>query len=151
MSELITKERISLKETTIQGWCRGFVPQNLTLINWLAHYCVRWGRVDRQWAESFLMQAGYPEREALLSRLFSDAPGSAEHQQTGNHKAEAGLFFSPIEDPLLPLVFPSRRRLVGRETCLQDLRTRLLEGEPLLALYGLPGVGKTTMTLALAR
>lgn len=54
----------------------------------------------------------------------------------------------PIYDPLIPLFV----QIVGRERELDTLRHRLCSkrGE-LVALNGLPGVGKTTMAVALAR
>jgi tetratricopeptide (TPR) repeat protein len=58
--------------------------------------------------------------------------------------------------PAPPLMFmvPARppHALVGRETLVGDLRRRLMNGEDgaLTALNGLPGVGKTTLAIALA-
>jgi tetratricopeptide (TPR) repeat protein/transcriptional regulator with XRE-family HTH domain len=53
-------------------------------------------------------------------------------------------------DPAIPV--PSALPLVGREQELSELRLRLktAEGESVLALNGLPGVGKTALSLALA-
>ena len=46
---------------------------------------------------------------------------------------------------------PPVHKLVGREGLLSDLKRRLLEGNHgLIALQGLPGVGKTTLAIALA-
>jgi tetratricopeptide (TPR) repeat protein/transcriptional regulator with XRE-family HTH domain len=50
-----------------------------------------------------------------------------------------------------PVHLPSVGRLVGRDLLLSDLKQHLCAGDtvPVVALHGLPGVGKTTMTAAL--
>ena len=59
---------------------------------------------------------------------------------------------SPIFDPTLPPSQLSAARLVGRDETMQQLRRRLCEGKGvvLTAINGLPGVGKTTLAVALA-
>ncbi|HTK11173.1 MAG TPA: tetratricopeptide repeat protein [Ktedonobacteraceae bacterium] len=53
-------------------------------------------------------------------------------------------------DPAIPV--PAALPLVGRDQDLAELKTRLrtAEGESVIALNGLPGVGKTALSLALA-
>src|SRR5947209_726564 len=53
-----------------------------------------------------------------------------------------------LYDPLIPIYQP----LVGRESLLDTLKQRLCAGKDvaLLALHGLPGVGKTALAVALA-
>jgi tetratricopeptide (TPR) repeat protein len=53
-------------------------------------------------------------------------------------------------DFLYTAVPPMIRRLLGREELVDALITRLAGGEALLAAHGLPGVGKTTLAVALA-
>ncbi len=62
-----------VKDSTLAGWCKGFVPKEPELVAWFTRYCVRQGRVDRQWAEALLRYARYPEREHLLGELFPPA------------------------------------------------------------------------------
>jgi tetratricopeptide (TPR) repeat protein/transposase-like protein len=62
-----------VKDSTLAGWCKGFVPKEPELVVWFTRFCVRQGRVDRQWAEALLRQARYPEREQLLGELFPAA------------------------------------------------------------------------------
>jgi hypothetical protein len=62
-----------VKDSTLAGWCKGFVPKEPELVAWFTRYCVHQGRVDRQWAESLLRHARYPEREQLLGELFPAA------------------------------------------------------------------------------
>ncbi|WP_151729611.1 tetratricopeptide repeat protein [Thermogemmatispora aurantia] len=65
-------------------------------------------------------------------------------EATGGRQAEA------IIDPMIPL--PPPVRLVGRDAELQRIKGRLFAGEAvaLSALNGLPGVGKTSLAVALA-
>lgn len=54
-----------------------------------------------------------------------------------------------IYDPLLPNPLWGTNSLIGRESCLQQLQQQVLSGRS-LALYGLPGTGKTALAVALA-
>jgi tetratricopeptide (TPR) repeat protein len=56
---------------------------------------------------------------------------------------------APLIDPSIP---PSPlTALVGRDTTLAQLKQRLCSGVTLTALNGLPGVGKTTLAITIAR
>ncbi len=57
---------------------------------------------------------------------------------------------TPLYDPFIPL--PPAKPLVGREQALVQLKQRLIAGGSvaLTALNGLPGVGKTALSIALA-
>lgn len=149
--EKLLEKDFPLKETTIRGWCRGFVPHSPELVAWLVEYCVAQGRVDRSWAESLLVQAVYPERETLLTRIFALGRETINSPLSATAHAETNRYSHSLEDPLLPILSAPRRQLIGRDECIRALRTSLLKQTPLLALHGLPGVGKTTITLALAQ
>src|ERR1019366_5648801 len=58
--------------------------------------------------------------------------------------------FEPIFDPIIPLL--SSTPLIGREEEIAAIKQRLFSGNnvALTALNGLPGVGKTTLAIALA-
>lgn len=58
---------------------------------------------------------------------------------------------SPIYDPAIPLRISNRQELIGRSELLNQLKRQLCSEDSvrLLALHGLPGVGKTSLTLAL--
>lgn len=57
-----------------------------------------------------------------------------------------------LSDPLIPLPLVAGRSLIGRDVLLAQLKHRLCSGESLtpIALHGLPGLGKTTLAVALA-
>jgi tetratricopeptide (TPR) repeat protein/transcriptional regulator with XRE-family HTH domain len=57
-----------------------------------------------------------------------------------------------VYDPAIPLPITEPTHLVGRDGLLDQIKSRLREGGPpnLVALDGLPGVGKTTLAVALA-
>ncbi|MCI0561691.1 MAG: hypothetical protein MN733_24645, partial [Nitrososphaera sp.] len=78
--ERVLAEELKFTYHTIQRWRRGFVPEELEQIAFLARYCVQNSHLDRAWANSFLTHTDYPprEREALLVELFPSQPESAE-------------------------------------------------------------------------
>src|SRR5579875_1198547 len=154
ITELLVEAGFRLANSTVTGWCQGFVPRDPGQVEWLVRYCLNRGRVDRLWVESVLIQARYPERTSLLKELFAN---SVALHATG--QAEAGSpavsVVTPfIDDPALPLRPPADRLLVGRERLLNHLQQMLLltETEPTaLALHGMPGIGKTAIAVELAR
>lgn len=120
---------------TIQRWRRGYVPGELEQIAFLARYCVRNGRLDRTWANSFLTHADYPlrESEALLVELFPSQPKNAE---------------LPYLYQNLP---PRYGEFLGRQTDMARVIEGLLSRWPLISIEGMAGVGKTTLALEAAR
>jgi tetratricopeptide (TPR) repeat protein len=58
-----------------------------------------------------------------------------------------------LTDPAIPEALGSINRLLGRDALLRQAKQRLLEGDSLVltALNGLPGIGKTTLAVTLAR
>ena len=71
-------EMIGVSRSTIQKWCQGQIPQNFEphLIEELALYAARQGRVNREWAVSLLHHVryagsgSYSSRDAFLDTLF---------------------------------------------------------------------------------
>ena len=59
---------------------------------------------------------------------------------------------APVYDPTIPIHLSNVRTLIGREQLLAQLKQQLCcpENVMLSALYGLPGVGKTTLAMTLA-
>jgi tetratricopeptide (TPR) repeat protein/transcriptional regulator with XRE-family HTH domain len=117
-----------------------------------------------QWEERLLIPP--PSVQEALHLLFgpddevSEAPADAM-----SHQEQAFLLLphcppalpSPDEesngagiyDPVLPPPLTGMNRLIGRDSLLEQLKEQLLAHSS-LALYGLPGVGKTALALALA-
>jgi tetratricopeptide (TPR) repeat protein/transcriptional regulator with XRE-family HTH domain len=100
-------------------------------------------------------------KDASIPGTSADASGADGQPADGtNLAATAGSdapayansfpAFEPIFDPIIPL--PSSTPLIGREEELAAIKQRLFSGSnvALTALNGLPGVGKTTLAIALA-
>ena len=100
----------------------------------------------------------YPYYRELLCELFAkDArelglleetdEGSPQGTRSPTHPL--GL---PLLDPTMSVTPGGSDRLVGREHLLSQVKQRLWEGGnfALAALYGLPGMGKTSLAVALA-
>lgn len=68
------------------------------------------------------------------------------------YEAEPPTIANPLHDPSIPLLSVLNGSLVGRDTLLFDLRQELCSSQvlPLVGLYGLPGVGKTSVAVQLA-
>jgi tetratricopeptide (TPR) repeat protein len=150
ITEHLRQAGFVLYDSTVAGWCQGFVPREPAIITWLTRYCVNRGRVNRQWAKSLLQHARYPEREPLLDELFPGAASQMEGQSDAQEPSSLHGSVVRVRDPLLPLrpALPSGG-LVGRATLSGQLKQQLLPGAR-LALHGLPGVGKTALALELA-
>jgi tetratricopeptide (TPR) repeat protein len=137
-----------LTGSTISGWCQGIVPKDHRLVEFIARYCMSKGRVDRAWVESLLNQGRYPEREAFLKELYQvsrDTPASQTPQEQSTPQP------AHLDDPVLPTRPLAGKGLVGRQPLLGCLTGHLLSDDTSsVALYGLPGVGKTTLAVALA-
>lgn len=117
------------------------------------------GKTER---ELDLAREGEPPPVSLDSSLLSQSSGSLvavnpaqpvtdpAHAALGLANSAAPVAFSPLYDPSIPL--PPTIHLVGREGELAKLRQRLRGGGSvaLTALNGLPGVGKTALTITLA-
>ncbi len=110
---------------------------------------------------AMLLQPDVVDSDAdLLSRLHallvgSDNPRAAalrrEASAIGVSISERAVVGGRVEPrPALHNLPRTARPLVGRERELRDLQTRLEDGERLLTISGLGGIGKTRLSVALA-
>ena len=76
-----------------------------------------------------------------------------KHEATEEQSVAAPAPGGQIYDPAIPLPFAGGHRLIGRDNILQQLKQRLFDSKNvvLTALNGIPGVGKTSVALTLAR
>lgn len=117
----------------VQRWRRGYVPKEPDQIAYLVRYCVKYGRVDRAWAQSILTQARYPEREKLLQELFPEQPRRDTVPRVyQNLPARYGEF-------------------LGRQADMVRVLDGLASRWPLVSIEGFGGVGKTTLAIEAAR
>jgi tetratricopeptide (TPR) repeat protein/transcriptional regulator with XRE-family HTH domain len=91
-----------------------------------------------------------PEYRQKLCELFGKSL-----KELGFSKQSTEAVFAqpqlPIYDPILPFRLSTAQTIVGRDQLLADFVQRLSHQEErqLFALYGLPGVGKTTLAVEL--
>lgn len=145
ITEALAAQGHVLFPSTVRNWRRGFIPKSPEQIAALIHYCADYGRVDRAWAESLLRQARYPHPGGLLQEAFTGKPEQRELASTPQEPVtEAFVFPAPF---LLP---PRPRRLFGRGAELKAL-LRALEQDAsgLIAITGMPGVGKSALAAEL--
>ncbi len=89
----------------------------------------------------------YNEQEAALEAM---ADLLRQREEQAGHESGASLKRETARQ--IPFLAPPRpvQALVGRETVLKELKARLLAGQSPLAIYGLPGVGKSSLAIELA-
>ena len=84
----------------------------------------------------------------LLRERADEKQETADEQSVPASPAPIGQIY----DPAIPLPFAGGYRLIGRDDILHQLKQRLFDSKNvvLTALNGIPGVGKTSVALALA-
>lgn len=139
------------RERELRGWSQARVAEEIgtTALN-----VGRWERG---------MSMPYPHfREKLCVLFGKDAvalglvdveDASAEESVVAGDKVSGGTVSTPaMYDPAIPVLSAGKAHLVGREELLVRLKQRLCgEEQPaIVALNGLPGVGKTALAMKLA-
>ena len=123
--------------SVIEYWRKGHLPPRMTDVYQLARLLVeRGGLLGRHELVSFLVVAGAVYTADLCDELFPET-------------ADMAAQFYPT-----PFLAPPRlsHAFVGRDQFVNHLRRQLFAGQDvaLFALEGLPGVGKTTLAVAVA-
>jgi transcriptional regulator with XRE-family HTH domain len=117
-----------------RGWTQGYVAEQ---IGASTQSIGRWERGE------VVLQDFHRQR---LADLFEVSPDKLFGRQSQRLEGENN---ERLLDPLLPPL----PKVVGREAELRQLKQWLCEADassPTIALYGLPGIGKTALALALA-
>jgi transcriptional regulator with XRE-family HTH domain len=91
-----------------------------------------------------------PEELGLVQGLDEDT--SRTSPSGSDYFYEVNTSRTPILDSAIPLPSLPDGVLIGRDELLFELRQRLCSGQilPLVAMYGIPGVGKTSVAMHLA-
>ena len=134
------------KEREFRGWSQAKVAEAVgtnvrTVIRWEQGKSVPYPYHRELLCELFAKNA----RElGLLEETEEDLP-----QETRSPPRSLQL---PVFDPAIPTMHGGPDHLVGREHLLSQVKQRLAQGGfcALTALQGLPGMGKTSLAVALA-
>jgi LuxR family glucitol operon transcriptional activator len=127
-------EALHVSPHTVQRWKRGYVPNDLQRLEFLAAYCQQHGRVDRSWGRRFLTQGGYPAPEAMLDKLFPASPTAERDVPHVYHN--------------LP---PRYGEFIGREAEVARVLEWIETSRwPLASIEGMGGIGKTSLAIEVA-
>jgi tetratricopeptide (TPR) repeat protein/transcriptional regulator with XRE-family HTH domain len=135
---------LRLKEAReLRGWSQKYVAEQIGADH---YYLSRWERGTASpspYYRSKLCALFGMDAKAL--GLVPEAPGQGEDPPAAPAPAV-------VHDPTIPPLLASAEDLIGRDQLLPQLRAYLCaEKTPgIIALYGLPGVGKTTLAVTLA-
>ncbi|MBV9688996.1 MAG: helix-turn-helix domain-containing protein [Ktedonobacteraceae bacterium] len=138
----------------------------------LAHpnILLRRARQERGWSQQEVADLIEAPQSFMVTRWENGTafPGPGYREKLcalfGKSRQELGLLkqspavplpcdpLAPVYDPAIPIHLSNVHTLIGREQLLAQLKQQLCCGENVVlsALYGLPGVGKTTLAMALA-
>lgn len=135
-------------ERELRGWSQKYVADQIGADH---YYLSRWehgtAAPSPYYRRKLCLLFGKDARElGLLREKAKERPEMAEEQPEAAPDPERR-----IHDPAIPLPFAGGYRLVGRDGILRQLKQRLFDGGNvvLTALNGIPGVGKTSLALAL--
>uniref|UniRef100_UPI0035E40B8C NB-ARC domain-containing protein n=1 Tax=Thermogemmatispora sp. TaxID=1968838 RepID=UPI0035E40B8C len=151
-------ERLGTTHVNVSRWERGVTKPNPYFRRKL---CRLFGLTE----EELDLAPALPETPQRRAEMAGEAEGEGrgedgarQDEQAARRAGESGPLSGAagghtteaIVDPMIPL--PPPVRLVGRDEELQRIKGRLFAGEAvaLSALNGLPGVGKTSLAVALA-
>ncbi|MBN1994067.1 MAG: hypothetical protein JW953_15325 [Anaerolineae bacterium] len=129
-------EALHISPHTVQRWKRGFVPTDMQRVEFMISYCHQNGRVDRAWAQRFLVQVGHPTPAVVVERFFPKVPAQDDQ-------------------PALPRLYhnlpPRFGEFIGRETEVARVLEWVQDSRwPLAAIEGIGGIGKTSLALEVA-
>ena len=149
------------KERELRGWSQGDVARQLQVD---PYYVSRWERGLTTPSPYYRQQlcslyGKNAEELGLIPHAAAEDQQEPDSASPRTPETEADEQVSPapspvgpVEDPAIPLLFATSTGLVGRDHLLGQLKARLLNGKQgaVVALSGLPGMGKTTLATALA-
>ncbi len=149
ISEKTTPNQQLKAERELRGWSQKYVAEQIGADH---YYLSRWERGTTAPSPYYRQKlcALFGKNAKELGLLREEA--SPESEPSGDlHAASVGPR-ARLDDPTIPPPFASGYRLIGRDDLLRRLKRRLFDnGRVVLsALNGIPGVGKTSLALALA-
>src|SRR5581483_4444158 len=132
----------------LRGWSQKYVAEQIGADH---YYLSRWERG---------MTVPSPYYRQKLWELFGKNARDLGllREETGQERAkeqgedlDATVTAARLHDPAIPPPFANTYKLIGRDDLLQRLKQRLFDHKrvALSALNGIPGVGKTSLALAL--
>ena len=149
ISEKITPNQKLKAERELRGWSQKYVAEQIGADH---YYLSRWER------GAIAPSPYYRQKLCALFGKNAEELGLLREETSQESKAEPGeeldavVTDTRLNDPAIPPPFANSYKLIGRDDLLQNLKQRLFDNKriALSALNGIPGVGKTSLALALA-
>jgi transcriptional regulator with XRE-family HTH domain len=144
------------QERQRRGWSRGYIAEQIGIAD--PKTIGRWERGAASPSAYFLQRLCHlfdmlPHELGLLQDNIASSSALPAKQPSAIHPGDHHVdIAAPIFDPLIPPPHVETDGLVARDAVLYQLKERLCSGKGRvqMALYGLPGVGKTALAAELA-
>jgi transcriptional regulator with XRE-family HTH domain len=140
------------QERQQRGWSRGYVAEQIGIAD--PKTIGRWERGASSPSAYFLQRLCLlfemrPHELGLLQEDTTPSPALSPTQLLAIHPDEHRVV--PVFDPFIPSPLVETNGLIARDAMLQQLKEQLCcgKGRVQMALYGLPGVGKTALAAEL--
>ncbi len=137
-------------ERELRGWSQKYVAEQIGADD---YYLSRWEHGTSAPSPYYRRKLCLLfEKNAKELGLLREAAAEG-HEIAEEQNATAPAPGAHIHDPAIPLPFAGGYRLIGRDDILHQLKQRLFGSKNvvLTALNGIPGVGKTSLALALTQ
>ena len=130
-------QQINIGHAAVRRYKTGFLPPEHETIEILAELCMKRGRFSREWLQSFLKAARYPQAEKLVTKLLGE---KSNNSGTAN----------PTRRVYQNLPPPTYSQFIMRDEAYQGILDGLAQRTAVVLISSLGGMGKTSLAREVA-